>query len=150
MEEDLRHLKIEKWRQRLGGSRHQDDNGLLAALTLPEDAVLTVPSAPAPFLKLDLTAVVKADGDAAKKIEPNSYLSPHQLKGREGLYMAEISGGKKLTAAGAVKDTYMVKLGLETSAASTLALEPGDALDVVCGNPDSEGSNFYYRFYSLH
>ena len=126
------------------------DNFHLAALTLAEDAVLTVPSPPAPFLKLDLTAAVKADGDAATNKEDNSYLSPHQLKGREGLYMAEISGGKKLTSAGAVKDTYMVKLGLETSAASTLALEPGDALDVICGNPDLEGSNFYSRFYSLH
>ena len=132
MEEDLRHLKVRKLRELLGS--HQDDKTLLTTLTFPEDTVLTVPSAPAPYLKLDLTSRHQ-DSTTAKK----PFLSPHHLKGKDCLYLADLSDGQKLTGEGAVKDAYLVKVGLEKSAAVNMALDPGDAIEIICGNPIQEG-----------
>ena len=54
MAANLRHLKIQKWRERLGGKTLQTNS--LSALALPEDSALTVPSASTPFLKLDIAS----------------------------------------------------------------------------------------------
>ena len=131
IEEDLRHVKMKKLREKLGGSHEDEAFHHLTGLTLAEDITLTLPSAPAPFLKLELTE--------GTHVTESKNFSPH-FKAKGTLHEGRLHGGKKLTRENAVKDTFQVTLSIAKSSAEEMSLEPGDALDLICGNPEAEGT----------
>ena len=137
IEEDLRHVKMKKLREKLGGSHEDEAFHHLTGLTLAEDITLTLPSAPAPFLKLEL--MKSGDLTGGTLVTESKNFSPH-FKAKGTLHEGRLHGGKKLTRENAVKDTFQVTLSIAKSSAEEMSLEPGDALDLICGNPEAEGT----------
>jgi len=132
LEDNLRPLKCKKWIEKLGGNPENGD--VIKKLAFADDVTLTVPSAPAEFLTLNFGEVEKEEDDG----QGGYHVSPHFKNKSSKLHSIQLASGIKMTKNEAVKDAFKITLEMDDEVAQDLALEPGDAVDIVCGNPETE------------
>ena len=128
----LRNIKMEKLTQSLGSvSINGTQKDLLKELSLPKDTTLVLPSCPSYYLKLNFH-------DASCKTDNRLKEPLYHLKDKD-LVDAFVSNGIKLSNAGAIKDVYQVTLNIGSDTKESCSnLQPGDAIDIVCNNPEPE------------
>ena len=124
LEDNLRYKKTQKWMEVLGGKPDPS----LRDLSLPEDNVLTVPSTTSSYLKLNY---VEAQADDP---EGPSY----HFTAKHKVNKVKLGSGIQMTKNDAIKDAFQLTMDMDEDTAQDLHLEPGDAVDIICGNPDQE------------
>ena len=129
----IKNIKMEKLTKDLGSvSINGTNDDPLKKLSFPNDSTLTLPSCPVSYLKLTYN-------DISYKNERQDTQQPlHHLKDKE-LINAHVSKGIKLSNKGAIKDVYQVTLNIESDKNGSCShLQPGDAIDIICSNPEAE------------
>ena len=133
-DEQLKAINVAKLAEKLDGitlnSIKQKD--VLKDLSVPPETTLVLPSCPSRFLKLSFIKTDEiTEGQSEQKI-------PHFAN--KDVINVMVKEGKKLTKVGAAKDAYQVTLDFTTENTNSQVpnLDPGDAVDIICGNPKEE------------